>query len=174
MVTATDLGLIEAAHAADSEYLVRQYSTRGYQTLSFITPIAYTGYALVRRRPWSIQQTLRATWLGGIGGAVAGAGTGWAWATSSNPERVHKARLKMAYDRGLLRLNDHSTIGMLLGAMLTPALFLKRAMTLDLILGGAGLGSSAGVVVHWWRSMTEPDPRVPTPATEPVPLNKSP
>jgi hypothetical protein len=120
MTAAVDLGILEAAHAADSEYIVRQYSTRGkslcatyniqpnirqyntgYQTLSFVAPIAYTGYALVRRRPWSIQQTLRATWLGGIGGAVAGAGTGWAWATSSNPGKVHQARVKMSYDVSL-------------------------------------------------------------------------
>lgn len=168
MVTAMDLGIVEAAHAADSEYILRQYSTRGYQTLSFVAPIAYTGYALARRRPWSIEQTLRATWLGGIGGAVAGAGTGWAWATSSSPERVHKVRAKMAYDHSLLRLNDHSTIGMLLGAMLTPAIFLKRARMLHLVLGGAGIGSSAGVMAHWWRSMTEPNLEVPPPATKPV------
>ncbi|CAE6534067.1 unnamed protein product [Rhizoctonia solani] len=168
MSTAAELGIVEAAHAADSEYILRQYSSRGYQTLSFVAPIAYTGYALARGRPWSIQQALRATWVGGIGGAVAGAGTGWAWATTSKPERVQKARMKMAYDHNLLRLNDHSTIGMLLGAMLTPAIFLKRARTLDLILGGAGIGSSAGVAAHWWRSMTEPDPQVPAPATKPV------
>ncbi|CAE6475881.1 unnamed protein product [Rhizoctonia solani] len=168
MVTATDLGIVEAAHAADSEYILRQYSTRGYQTFSFIAPIAYTGYTLVRRRPWSIQQTLRATWLGGLGGAVAGAGTGWAWATSSSPERVHKARVKMAYDHSLLRLNDHSTIGMLLGTLLTPAIFLKRARTLDLLLGGAGIGSSAGVIAHWSRALTEPNLGVPPPTTKPV------
>ncbi|CAE6424636.1 hypothetical protein ACGC1H_002573 [Rhizoctonia solani] len=168
MATATDLGIIEAAHAADSDYILRQYSSRGYQMLSFAAPLAYTGYALARGRPWSIQQTLRATWLGGIGGAVAGAGLGWSWATSNNPERVHKARVKMAYDRSSLRVNDHSTIGALLGAMLTPAILLKRARTLDLLLGGAGIGSSAGVMVHWWRSMTEPDPGVPAPPTKPV------
>ncbi|CAE6341126.1 unnamed protein product [Rhizoctonia solani] len=170
MTTAADLGIVQAAHAADSEYILRQYSTRGYQTLSFVAPIAYTGYALVRRRPWSIQQTLRATWIGGLGGAVAGAGTGWAWATSSSPERVHRVRAKMAYDRSLLRLNDHSTIGMLLGAMLTPAIILKRARVLDLLLGGAGIGSSVGVMAHWWRSMTEPDPQVPGLPTKPTPV----
>ncbi|CAE6414808.1 unnamed protein product [Rhizoctonia solani] len=168
MATPADLGIVEAAHAADSEYILRQYSSRGYQTLSFVAPIAYTGYALTRGRPWSIRQTLRATWFGGISGAVAGAGLGWSWATSSSPERVHKARAKMAYDSSLLRLNDHSTIGALLGAMLAPALFLKRARAFDLILGGAGIGSSAGVMVHWWRSMTEPNPEVPAPATKPV------
>ncbi|CUA74160.1 hypothetical protein RSOLAG22IIIB_05451 [Rhizoctonia solani] len=168
MASATDLGIVEAAHAADSDYILRQYSSRGYQTLSFVAPIAYTGYTLARGRPWSIQQTLRATWLGGLGGAAAGAGLGWSWATSSNPERVHKARVKMAYDRSSLRLNDHATIGALLGAMLTPAIFLKRARAFDLILGGAGVGSSAGVMVHWWRSMTESDPNVPPPATKPV------
>ena len=165
MSSPTELGILEAAHAADSEYILRQYSTRGYQTLSFVAPLAYTGYAIAKRRPWSLTQTLRATWVGGIGGAVAGAGTGWAWATSSSPERVHTARAKMAYDHSLLRLNDHSTIGMLLGAMLTPAIFYKRAPIIHLVLGGAGLGSSAGVLAHWWRSVTEA--RAPPPLASP-------
>ncbi|KAG8738141.1 hypothetical protein FRC12_016897 [Ceratobasidium sp. 428] len=165
-----DVGILQAAHAADSEYILRQYSTRGYQTLSFVAPLAYIGYTVAKGKPWTLSQTLRATWVGGLGGAAAGAGVGWAWASSVSPGRVHKARTKMAYDRNLLRLNDHSTIGMLLGGMITPAILLKRASIVNLVLGGAGLGSSVGAGVHFWRSLTEPGvpvapgPVVPAPS----------
>jgi len=158
MTEISDIAVLEAAHAADSEYILRQYSTRGYQTLSFIAPLAYTGYAIARKRPWTLNHTLRATWIGGLAGAAAGGGVGWAWASTAKPEKVHIARTKMAYDRGLLRLQDHATIGMLLGAMLTPAILLRRARAIHLILGGAGIGSSIGVAAHWWRTLTETRP----------------
>ncbi|QRV90098.1 RNA polymerase III subunit RPC82 helix-turn-helix domain-containing protein [Ceratobasidium sp. AG-Ba] len=167
-VNVGDAAILDAAHAADSEYILRQFSTRGYQAFSFITPLAYTGYALAKRKQWSLGQTLRATWIGGIGGAVAGAGTGWAWTSSVSPERVRATRIKMAYDRNLLRLNDHSTIGLLLGGLLTPAIFLKRGRLIDLVLGGAGIGSSVGAGAHFWRSFTEPGlPVGPGPAVPP-------
>jgi hypothetical protein len=40
--------------------------------------------------------------MGGLGGAVTGAGIGWAWASSVSPERVHMSRTKMAYDVSVL------------------------------------------------------------------------
>lgn len=70
----------------------------GYQTFSLIAPLAYTGYAIARRRPWTLNHTLRATWLGGLAGAAAGGGAGWAWASTAKPEKVHMTRTKMAYD----------------------------------------------------------------------------
>ncbi|KAG9084888.1 hypothetical protein FS749_004885 [Ceratobasidium sp. UAMH 11750] len=165
-----DIAILQAANTADSEYVLRQYSTRGYQAFSFIAPLAYTGYAISKGKTWSLRQTLRVTWVGGLGGAATGAGVGWAWASSVSPERVHAKRTKLAYDRRILRLNDHSTIGMLLGAMVTPAILLRRASVVDLVLGGAGLGSSMGAGAHFWRTITEPGvpvgpgPVVPTPS----------
>jgi len=52
-------------------------------------------------------------------------------------------------------MDDHATIGGLLFALLTPAVLWKRARPIHLILGGAGLGTSAGMMAHWWRLFSE-------------------
>ena len=74
----------------------------------------------------------------------------------------------------LIRAQDHSTIGGLLGATLTPAIFWKHARAihrrlqsdvsppaaehlrlLEVLLGGAGIGAGIGLRIHWIRDMPE-------------------
>jgi hypothetical protein len=66
----------QAAHAADTEFLVRRGMSKGYQWLSLLTPPAYTAFVLSQRgrAHFSINRLLRATWVGGAVG-VAGGGT---------------------------------------------------------------------------------------------------
>jgi len=54
-----------------------------------------------------------------------------------------------------LRADDHSTIGAVLGGLLMPAIFWKRAKTIHLLLGGVGVGAGLGLVAHWVRNVTE-------------------
>ena len=58
------------AHA-DTEYLVRQAMNTGYQWSSLIAPPAYVAFVLARRgrAELSVNRILRATWIGGLGGA---------------------------------------------------------------------------------------------------------
>ena len=87
-----------------------------------------------------------------------------------------------------LRADDHSTIGGILFAVLTPALFWKRANAFNcqytcsdpsgmkalathltrcslclfvhfvVIVGGAGMGSAVGLLTHYGRSVTGDPP----------------
>lgn len=74
-----DPDLVETAlaHSADTNYLVRQSMNTGYQILSLLTPPIYTALVLARRgrAAWSLNRTLRATWVGGIGGAQISSST---------------------------------------------------------------------------------------------------
>lgn len=65
------MATITAAHAADTEYLVRRSMTKGYQLLSLLTPPIYTAIILGRhgRGAFFINRLLRATWVGGAVGA---------------------------------------------------------------------------------------------------------
>jgi hypothetical protein len=82
-----------------------------------------------------------------------------------------------------IRADDHSTIGAALFAVLTPAVFWKRARAVHrkhavtflhlfdnnsrvtVILGGAGIGSSIGLLTHWGRTISgDPPPRVEIPS----------
>ena len=57
---------------ADTEHLTRQALFTGYQYFSLITPPIYAALAITRRgrQALSINNVLRATWLGGLTGSV--------------------------------------------------------------------------------------------------------
>ncbi|KAH9484180.1 hypothetical protein JR316_0003660 [Psilocybe cubensis] len=162
---------ISAAHAADTDYLVRQAMNSGYQWSSLLVPPAYITYVLARkgRGALSFNRFLRATWIGGLGGAAVFGGASYVRNAYSSEEPVRARRIETAYDVDRVRRIDHSTIGSVLAAVLTPAIFWNRANIVNLILGGAGLGSTAGLLTHYGRTISGDPPAkikappVPTP-----------
>ncbi|PIL23767.1 hypothetical protein GSI_13517 [Ganoderma sinense ZZ0214-1] len=162
---------VAQAHNADIEYFVRRGMTKGYQLASLLTPVVYTVFATTRygRSHINVNRLLRATWMGGSFGIVGGGAFEYARSAYSNPEKVRIRRFRTAYDTSSLRADDHSTIGGILFAVITPALFWKRANSLNLILGGAGIGSAIGLIAHHARTVTgDPAPTVPVPEIPPV------
>jgi len=137
----------------DTEYLVRQAMTTGYQLSSLLVPPVYIAYVLARRgrTAFSINRVLRATWVGGLSGTIASGGVGYVQYANLSQESARMKRLKMVYDTNLLRRNDHSTIGGIIGAVIMPAILWRRASIVNLILGGAGLGSGTGLLAHYSR-----------------------
>ncbi|KAI8998870.1 hypothetical protein BD414DRAFT_433118 [Trametes punicea] len=159
------------AHAADIEFFVRRGMTKGYQLLSLLTPPVYAVFALTRygRSHLSVNRVLRATWIGGSVGIAGGGAFEYARSAYSNPEKVRTRRIQATYDTSSIRADDHSTIGGILFAVLTPALFWKRASSVNLILGGAGIGSAIGLLAHHARTVTgDPAPKVRVPEIPPV------
>ncbi|KAJ3835903.1 hypothetical protein F5878DRAFT_626654 [Lentinula raphanica] len=166
-------------HSADTEYLIRKSSNVGYRIFSILTPPAYAAYVLVRhgRGSFSINALLRSTWIGGFVGAAGGAGIAFSRYNFTNAEQVRTKRLQVAYDVlfssfqsisdllispgkiDRIRAEDHATIGGVLFAVLTPALFWNRARIANLILGGAGIGTGVGMMAHWTRSATGDAPK---------------
>jgi len=146
----------------DTEYLVRQAMTTGYQWSSLLVPPVYIAYVLARRGrvTLSINRILRASWVGGLGGTIASGGVGYLQYANLSEESVRMKRLTTAYNTNLLRRNDHSTIGGILGAVLIPAILWKRASIVNLILGGAGLGTGVGLVTHYGGTIMEDSPQV--------------
>ncbi|KAF8201583.1 hypothetical protein BJ912DRAFT_945780 [Pholiota molesta] len=153
---------ISDAHAADTEYLVRQAMNAGYQWSSLIVPPAYVAYIIARkgRGELSLNRILRATWVGGLGGVAVSGGAAYMRYAYSSPESVRAKRIETTYNTHIIRRNDHSTIGALLAAVAVPAIFWKRASTINLILGGAGLGSGIGLLAHYGRSFSGDPPEV--------------
>ncbi|KAH9966482.1 hypothetical protein BC827DRAFT_1124570 [Russula dissimulans] len=160
----------EYARLADIEYLVRRSMTKGYQLFSILTPPIYAGFSLYRkgRSHLTINRLLRATWLGGATGTshvcpgIAGGGA-FEYVRSSNSsfETLRSRRIHAAIDRASHRADDHATIGALLCAVLTPALFWRHGATIHLVFGGAGLGTAAGYVTHIVRSASGDVPPTP-------------
>ncbi|KAE9407081.1 hypothetical protein BT96DRAFT_851076 [Gymnopus androsaceus JB14] len=156
---------METTHSADTEYLVRKGSNYGYRIFSILSFPAYTAYILARRgrASFSLNGLLQSTWIGGFVGAAGGGGIAFARYNFTNPEQVRVKRMETAYDTGQIRAEDHATIGGVLFAVLTPAVLWNRARIINLILGGAGLGSSVGMLTHWTRSVSGDTPTVLAP-----------
>ncbi|KAI0048197.1 hypothetical protein FA95DRAFT_1491245 [Auriscalpium vulgare] len=165
---------LAAARAADTEYLVRRSMSKGYQLLSVFTPPLYASIVIFRRgaSQLTVNRLLRATWVGGVAGAIdtphcrmpgiAGGGAfGYVRSVNSTSETLRARRIRAAYDTSSLRADDHATIGALLFAVVTPALFWKRATAIHLIFGGAGLGTAAGLFAHLGRSVSGDVPPKP-------------
>ncbi|EAU88386.2 hypothetical protein CC1G_05152 [Coprinopsis cinerea okayama7 len=165
---ATEVSERALAHEADTEFLVRKSMNTGYQVLSLLTPPAYTAFVIARRgrSAWSLNRTLRATWVGGLTGSAAFGGGAYLRYANTSYETTKEKRIASAYDTNRIRREDHSTIGAILMAVITPALFWNRASSINLILGGAGLGSTAGVITHYFRNLSGDVP----PKVEPPPV----
>ncbi|PCH38374.1 hypothetical protein WOLCODRAFT_65147 [Wolfiporia cocos MD-104 SS10] len=154
------------AHAADIEFMVRRGMAKGYQVMSLLAPPLYATFALSRygRAQFSINRLLRATWVGGSAGIVGGGAFEYVRSAYSKADHVRARRIRAAYDTSSIRADDHSTIGGILFAVLTPAILWKRASTVNLILGGAGIGSAVGLLAHHGRTVTgDPPPIVQLP-----------
>jgi len=153
--------------SADVEYMVRRGMTKGYQIFSLLTPPLYAGFVLARRgrSQFSVNRFLRATWLGGAGGSVGGGVVEWARSSSASAESLRSRRMYHAYNTASIRADDHSTIGAILFAVLTPALFWNQARMVHLILGGSGIGSGVGLLAHYGRTISgDPPARVELPS----------
>jgi len=163
------------AHAADIEFLVRRGMTKGYQILSLVTPPLYATFALSRygRAQFSVNRLLRATWIGSSVGILGGGAFEYVRSAYSNADKVRVRRIRAAYDTSSIRADDHSTIGGILFAVLTPAALWKRASVANLILGGAGIGSAIGFLTHYARTASgDPPPTVRIPdVAVPVPTD---
>ncbi|KAH8117212.1 hypothetical protein DFH11DRAFT_988577 [Phellopilus nigrolimitatus] len=161
------------ASSADREYLIRRSMSIGYQYFSLLMPPLYTAVVLSRRRmgamPWSINRMLRASWIGGAVGVAQGGALEYLKTSYESEDVLRARRINAMYNMSSLRAEDHSTIGAILGATLTPALFWKRARSVHLFLGGAGIGAGMGLLAHWTRNVTEG----PLPQGPPLPTAKS-
>jgi len=142
-------------HLTDYNAVIRHSALKGYQTFSLITPPVYIVASLVRRRPFYINRLLRATWVGGVAGTATGAALGWARLRNADAASIKDRKLRIEYNQTQIRNDDYSTIGSVLFAILTPAILWKRASIINLILGGAGIGSSVGVATHLGKSWSE-------------------
>ncbi|PPQ64005.1 hypothetical protein CVT24_009379 [Panaeolus cyanescens] len=144
------------AHASDVQFLVRNSMNMGYQWASILVPPVYIALTVSRKggSALSLNRSLRATWAGGLSGAALTGTAAYLRYDNSTEDSVRAQRITTAYDTSALRRNDHATIGGLVSAVLVPAIFWKRANVVNLILGGAGIGTAVGCCVHYAKLLS--------------------
>ncbi|KIK40752.1 hypothetical protein CY34DRAFT_13489 [Suillus luteus UH-Slu-Lm8-n1] len=157
---------LSATHAADMEIIVRRGMTKGYEVFSLLTPPVYAAFVFMRKGKghFTVNRFLRATWGSHSPGCAGGGALEYIRSSRASEATMRNRRLQHAYDAASLRADDHSTIGAILFAVLTPAILWKRASVVNLVIGGAGIGSAIGLLTHYGRTVTgdiTPDAQIP-------------
>ncbi|KAF9459373.1 hypothetical protein BDZ94DRAFT_1171866 [Collybia nuda] len=150
-------------HTTDTQYLVRDAMTTGYQLSSFLVPPLYTAFIVFKRgRPsFSLNRLLRATWMGGLVGTVGSGGLSYALYAHSTKESLRARKNQAAYNINRIKADDHALIGTVLMSVLTPAVLWNRAHIINLVLGGAGFGSNIGLLIFYGTNDPVSKPKTP-------------
>ena len=120
-----------------------------YATLA-ATPI----YALsaFRRGQFSIRQLVRYNWVVPVLGAGAGGASAFTVTSRESSAATASRTIEMRMSKQQVRQDDLQLIGSVVGALLVPAIFLRRAGLINGLLEGAGLGSAGGILTYYFQN----------------------
>ncbi|KAM0756398.1 hypothetical protein T439DRAFT_321103 [Meredithblackwellia eburnea MCA 4105] len=118
------------------------------QAFALLTPPIHIAISAFRRR-FVLSNLLRSMTINTfLVGPIIGAGMTYAKMSSTDDagmvDRAERIRANVLQTR----VDDYSVIGGVLGAVVTPTLFLRRAPIPLLVAGGAGFGIAGGVITH--------------------------
>lgn len=137
----------------DAAYYVGRYGVQGLQYGCLAATPVYVAQ-VVRGRGFSLRGLARYNWLIPAVGAGLGSAGGYAQAASSDSSVLASKARSWRLDAARVRQDDLHLIGSVLGALVLPALFLRRTGLINGLLGGAGLGGAAGVITHYVQTMS--------------------
>ncbi|SOV07728.1 uncharacterized protein UDID_07963 [Ustilago sp. UG-2017a] len=139
--------LSSAGMAEDSAYYVGRYTIQGLQYGCLAATPLYLLQA-ARGRGFSLRALARYNWILPVTGAGAGSVAGYAATSQLDHPSLAAKTSELRLDAQRVRKDDLHLIGSVLGALVLPAIFLKRTGLVNGLLGGAGLGGAGGMVVH--------------------------
>ncbi|KAK0553021.1 hypothetical protein OC845_001440 [Tilletia horrida] len=131
-------------------FYVGRYAVQGAQVGCLAaTPV----YALqtVRKGGFSLRGLARYNWIVPLAGGFAGAGAGLVTASQSDAPSITSKSLALRADADRVKRDDLHLIGGVLGAILLPAILLRRVGLVNGALGGLGLGGAAGLITHTFQ-----------------------
>ena len=139
--------LQSAGMEEDSAYYVGRYTVQGLQYGCLLATPLYLLQA-ARGRGFSLRGLARYNWLIPVTGAGAGSIAGYAAASQLDHPSLAAHTSGLRLDAQRVRQDDLHLIGSVLGALVLPAIFLRRTGLVNGLLGGAGLGGAAGLITH--------------------------
>ncbi|KAJ7286040.1 hypothetical protein C8J57DRAFT_1286559 [Mycena rebaudengoi] len=155
--------------SSDSAYIAARSMTSAFGLGSLLGPPVYVCLLLSKRtRILSVERFFNVTTCTGLGVAGAGGGASYTRSYFTDPQKLKQKRVELAYSVSRRREDDFTTIGLLLGGCLAPAVFWTRAGLLDLTLGGITLGYGGGYLTHHVKTYMgdvagkAPEPEIPT------------
>ncbi|TXT07405.1 hypothetical protein VHUM_03125 [Vanrija humicola] len=124
------------------------------QAGSMVVPPTWVIWSLARRNPLSVRRLMRVSTASVVVGAAAGGGLAYMRLQIEPRDKIEDRVYRLARNKTQVRTDDYSIIGSVLGAIITPTIFLNRAPIASLVIGGASLGLGAGVWTHIIQSFT--------------------
>ncbi|EPQ27177.1 uncharacterized protein PFL1_05100 [Pseudozyma flocculosa PF-1] len=131
----------------DKAYYLGRYGVKGLQYGCLLATPLYAVRAL-RRGTFSLRGLMRANWITPAAGAGLGSATGLITAANLDHKSLSASAQNLRLDANRVRSDDLHLIGSVLGALVIPALFLRRVGLINGLLGGAGVGGSIGLITH--------------------------
>ncbi|KAJ1021624.1 hypothetical protein NDA16_003761 [Ustilago loliicola] len=131
----------------DSAYYVGRYTIQGLQYGCLAATPLYLLQA-ARGRGFSLRGLARYNWILPLTSAGAGSVAGYAAASQLDHPSLAARTSDLRLDAQRVRQDDLHLIGSVLGALVLPAIFLKRTGLVNGLLGGAGLGGAGGMILH--------------------------
>ncbi|PVF98182.1 hypothetical protein CPB86DRAFT_705527 [Serendipita vermifera] len=135
-------------NSSDFNYLVQKWAVRGWQNGCMAgIPLLWI---LSRRKMFKpnkrlLERTLQSTWMAGTAGSAVGAGLGLARYSGMDKHELRRRRIELQFAEKNLRRDGLATIGGGLTSILVTAMFWNHASLVNLLLGGSGIGTIAGV-----------------------------
>lgn len=145
--------LQDAGVAEDSAYYIGRYTISGLQYGCLLATPLYLIQTL-RGRGFSLRGLARYNWLIPSTGALTGSVAGYAAASQLDHPSLAARTSGLGLDASRVRQDDLHLIGSVLGALVLPAIFLRRTGLINGLLGGAGLGGAAGMIVDRVQKMS--------------------
>ncbi|UZJ52452.1 hypothetical protein CBS101457_001772 [Exobasidium rhododendri] len=137
--------------SGEKSYMVERWSLNGFQLATLAATPMYALHAL-RKGQFSIRQLVRYNWVVPILGAGAGGGGAFAMTSQESAAKTASRTMEMRMSKSTVRRDDMQLIGSVVGALLVPAIFLRSAGLFNGLLGGAGLGSAAGILTDYFKN----------------------
>ncbi|SPO31287.1 uncharacterized protein UTRI_05902_B [Ustilago trichophora] len=131
----------------DTAYYIGRYTISGLQIGCLAATPLYLLQTL-RGRGFTLRGLTRYNWLIPTIGAAGGSVAGYAAASQLDHSSLAAKTSDLRLDAQRVRQDDLHLIGSVLGALVVPAIFLKRVGLVNGLLGGAGLGGSVGLITN--------------------------
>ncbi|KDN40253.1 hypothetical protein K437DRAFT_258718 [Tilletiaria anomala UBC 951] len=146
----------DLSHLADSDdrsYVVGKTALQWAQYACLAATPIYAVQA-VRHGAFSFHRLARYNWTIPLAGGALGAGYSTVTAASKSAATLKEEATQLRYDRSRVRQEDYHLIGAAVGALVLPALLLRRVGLFNGALGGAGLGGAAGLGYNFAESLS--------------------
>ncbi|PWN94136.1 hypothetical protein FA10DRAFT_270955 [Acaromyces ingoldii] len=134
----------------EKTYFVQRWGINGYQIGALAATPIYA-IAALRRGGFSIRSFARYNWVVPLLGAAGASGGAHALTANESAATTASRTLEMRADAEKVKQDDMHLIGSVVGALLTPALFLRRVGLVNGLLGGAGIGSAGGILTYMFQ-----------------------